>query len=193
MTNVRAYTDKELFDKIKSLDTFQYIPTNYWIIGVQSQEDEFNTFDDKFYLYRGEKFIHTMSGTTNAGTDALKGYDKAGLSGAAVWKTNMIYYDLFTPGKHKGKMDALRQAKPIYYYRDKNKDDKADEVGELHHGIIGANFHTNSYDPNSRAIKKLIGAWSYGCQVINDGEKYYKTLELTKAQKFITYAILKEF
>lgn len=193
MSNVKSYTDKQLLDRVKSLPTFKYIPQNYWLIGVQSQEDEFNVFDDKFYLFKGEKFILTSSGTTNAGADALMGYDKAGLIGTAVWKTDMIYYDVFAPGKHKGKMNALRQVKPIYYYRDKDKDQKTEEQGELYHGIIGANFHTNSYDPNSRAIKKLIGAWSYACQVCNEPDKYNQILELTYTQKFTTYAIIKEF
>jgi len=193
MTNVGKYTDKQLLDRVRSLDTFEYIPKNYWMIGVQSLEDETNTFDDKFYVYKGEKFIMTLTGTTNAGRNALESYDKIGVSGAAVWKTDMIYYDVYSPGKHKGKMDAWRQVKPIYYYRDSDKDGKAEEQGELHHGIIGVNFHTNSYDKNSRAIKKLIGAWSYGCQVSNDPEKYNKLMQLTYEQKFITYCLLKEF
>jgi hypothetical protein len=193
MTNVRKYTDEELLNKVKSLDTFEYIPNNYWMIGVQSLEDETNVYDDKFYVYKGEKFIMTLTGTTNAGKNALTGYDKIGVSGAAVWKTNMIYYDMYSPGKHKGKMDAWRQVKPIYYYRDADKDGKAEEQGKLYHGIIYVNFHANNYDRKSMAIKKLIGGWSYGCQVSNDPDKYNKLMSMTKEQKYITYCLLKEF
>lgn len=193
MSNVRGYRTEELLERVRSLQSFKGFPTNYWIIGVQSQEDETNIFDDKFYLFKGEEFQQVYSGTTNAGIDALTGYDKVGLNGAAVWKTNIIYYDLYSPGKHKGKMDALRQVKSIYYYRDKDKDGKNEEGGELQHGIIGCNLHTNSYDTTSLAVKKLIGGWSYGCQVLNEPEKYRKLMLTLKDQKFITYCLLKEF
>lgn len=193
MTNVGKYTNSQLLERVKSLETFKEIPKNYWAIGVQSLEDETNVFDDKFYIFKGEKFVMTLTGTTNAGRNALDGYDKIGVSGAAVWKTDIIYYDVYSPGKHKGKMDAWRQVKPIYYYRDSDKDGKAEQQGTLHHGIIGVNFHTNTYDKNNRAIKKLIGAWSYGCQVVNDHEKYNRLMSLTKDQKYITYCLLKEF
>jgi len=192
-TKVRSYTNKEILDRVKSLETFEYIPKDYWCVGIQSNEDTFNTFDDKFYLFKGEKFIRVMTGTTNAGKNALEGYDKIGLSGAAVWKTDIIYYGLYSPGKHKGRMDAWRQVKPIYFYRDSNKDKKIDESGELFHKVIYANLHTNNYDKNSVTIRKLIGGWSYACQVINDQVKYRKTMEETKSQKYITFALLKEF
>jgi len=193
-TNVKSYTDDQLLARVKShAEGFTHFPTDYWCIGIQSNEDAFNEFDDKFYLFKGKKFIRVMSGTTNAGKQALKGYDKAGLAGAAVWKTDVIYYGVFAPGKHKGKMDAWRQVEPIYYYRDNNKDDKADQTGKLWFGIIYANFHTATYDKTSRAIKKLINGWSWACQVVNDPQKYYKTMRETFHQKRITYALLKEF
>jgi len=190
---MKGYTDKEILDRVKSLDTFTHIPIGYWCIGIQSQADEFNSFDDKFYLFKGERFIRVMTGTTNAGKNALEGYDKIGLSGAAVWKTDIIYYDLYSPGKHKGRMDAWRQVKPIYYYRDADKDEKAEEEGELHHGVIYCNFHTNTYDKDNVSVRKLVGGWSYGCQVVNDQSGYNKTMSETHEQKYITYALLKEF
>jgi len=51
MANVRSYTDEELLKKVKSLPSFKSIPKGYWILGVQSDEDKFNAFDDKFYLF----------------------------------------------------------------------------------------------------------------------------------------------
>ena len=194
MTNVRSYTDEQILERIKThAKGFDGFPKNYWAVGVQSNEDETNTFDDKFYIFKGEKCIMVLTGTTNAGKNALEGYDKAGLSGAAVWKTNQIYYDMYSPGKHKGRMDAWRQVKPIYYYRDSDKDGKAEEEGELHQGIIYCNFHTNTYNKEDRSVRKLVGGWSYGCQVVNENDKYNKLMAMTKDQKFITYALLKEW
>src|SRR5210317_1925749 len=102
MTNVRPFTDKELLGKVEEIGGI--IPnegSKYLIIGVQSLEDAYNIFDDKFYVYDGKRFIMASSGTTNAGSTALKTFDKYNLEGAAVWKTNMWYEDLYIPGYHK--------------------------------------------------------------------------------------------
>ena len=111
-SNVKKYTDQQLLDRVSSLDTFKGFPANYWMIGVQSNEDAFNKFDDKFYLFKGTEFIMVTTGTTNAGAKGLQGFDSFGLPGTAVWKTDIIYYDLFKRGLHKGKMDAYRQHQP---------------------------------------------------------------------------------
>ena len=194
MTNVRNYTDNQILERVEShAEGFDGYPTDYWMVGVQSNEDETNSFDDKFYFFKGERCLMVLTGTTNAGKNCLEGYDRAGLSGACVWKTNMIYYGLYRPGKHKGRMDAWRQQKPIYYYRDKDKDGKAEQEGEMHKGIIGVNFHTNTYKKDDRSVRKLIGAWSYGCQVTNQHDRYNKVMNLTKDQENITYALLDEW
>ena len=43
---VRAYTDKQLLEKVISLSTFNGIPKGYWLLGVRSNEDE----PDKFRM-----------------------------------------------------------------------------------------------------------------------------------------------
>ena len=91
MTNVRQFTDQELLCKVE--DIGGEIPNSgkYFIIGVQSIEDRYNVFDDKFYVYDGSTFIMTSSGTTNAGATALKHFDNYSLNGVAVWKTNQVW------------------------------------------------------------------------------------------------------
>ena len=59
-TKVRSYTDKQLLDKVKSLDTFKGLPAGYWILGIRSNEDVFDTFDDKFYLYYNNVFVFIL-------------------------------------------------------------------------------------------------------------------------------------
>ena len=110
---MKNYTDKQLLDKVKSLPSFKQIPKDYWILGVQSNEDKFNEFDDKFYLFNGEKFVMVTTGTTNAGLTGLKNYNTYNPEGCAVIKTNEWYYSLWSTGLHRGKMRALRQATPI--------------------------------------------------------------------------------
>lgn len=192
-TNVRGYSDKELLDKVKSLPSFKGIPEDYWILGVQSNEDAYNSFDDKFYLFYGEEFITVAQGTTNAGSTGLKNYDKYNSKGFAVIKTNEWYHNLWQFGYHKGKMPALKQVNPILFYRDGNKNTKVEEHGPVFSDIIGINFHTVSYRKDKDIEKQLINGWSLGCQVINNVGKYYEILHLVDGQDKVSYCLLKEF
>jgi hypothetical protein len=194
MSNVKSYTDKQLLDKVLSIGGKVPPVGKYLIIGVQSEEDEFNVFDDKFYVFDGPKFIMVSSGTTNVGSTALADFVKYKLPGAAVWKTNQFIEDCYKPGLHKGRMKALRQNKPIYFYRDSDKDQKAEEQGALYHEIIWANMHGVDYDPFSKKISSRIGGWSFGCQVWNNMSDYRNMIKATWSRnKTVDYALLKEW
>ena len=189
---MKNYTDEQLLNRVKGLKSFIRIPNDYWILGVQSKEDKFNEFDDKFYLFKGEKFIMVTTGTTNAGLTGLKNYETYNSEGCAVIKTDEWYYTLWRPGLHKGKMRALKQYSAIKYYRDWNKNDKAEEIGKMREGIIGINFHTASYQPYN-VITRLIGGWSTGCQVANNTADYYEILDYIGNQDVVSYCLIKEF
>lgn len=194
MSNVKPYSDRQLLEKVESIGG--HIPNagKYMIIGVQSQEDSFNLFDDKFYVFDGHVFKDVSTGTTNPGKTALLYYDKYNLPGSAVWKTDEFYKDLYVPGLHKSKMKALRQSKDIYFYRDSDKDEKSEEQGKLHHGVIYANMHGVTYDPYSSIIKTRIGGWSFGCQVWNNMSDYRNMIKATwNRNKPVDYCLIKEF
>jgi hypothetical protein len=72
MTNVRAYTEKQLLAKVKTLGSYRSVPQGYWLLGVRSNEDETNKFDDKIYLFNGETFVMVAPGTTNPGSPILQ-------------------------------------------------------------------------------------------------------------------------
>lgn len=194
---VRNYTDEELINKVKSLPTFKSIPKDYWLLTVRSQEDIFNTFDDKVYLFKGKKCELVTSCATNPGGPALLGgWKKYTKTGAAVIKTDEWYYDVYKYGLHNGKMPALRQNGKMKYYRDNNNDKKVDEVGKIEEAIYYTNFHFNSYkvfDRIKNAINSLIGEWSYGCVVCNIEDKYEEIINKTKTQASVTMCLLKEF
>jgi len=59
---VKKYTDKQLLDKVKSLESFEDYPKGYWILAVRSKDDIPNEFDDKFYIYKGTEFITVTTG-----------------------------------------------------------------------------------------------------------------------------------
>ena len=190
---VKNYTDKELLNKVKELKSFKEIPKGYWLLGVRSSEDNPNKFDDKIYLFKGEEFIIVASATTNPGTPTLKQFEKVNKAGAAVLRSDVWYYNLWKYGKHNGKVEALLQiGNAVQVYRDTDKDEKAEEQGDLQTGYFGINFHPNTYDL-SKASNDTIGLWSAGCQVVNDVNKYKIMIKLLKTEKSVSYCLLKEF
>jgi hypothetical protein len=191
---VRSYKDKQLLDKVKSLSNYKEIPKGYWLLGVRSNEDTPNIFDDKIYLFKGEEFVLVTSATTNPGTPTLKQFEKVNKAGAAVLKSDVWYYNLWKYGRHNGKIEALLQiGNSVQVYRDKDKDQKAEEQGELQKGYFGINFHPNTYDIAADNTGATIGWFSAGCQVVNDMDKYREMIKLLKTEKAVSYCLLKEF
>jgi hypothetical protein len=191
---VKAYKDDQLLDKVKSLSNYKEIPKGYWLLGVRSNEDTPNIFDDKIYLFKGEEFILVTSATTNPGTPTLKQFEKVNKAGAAVLKSDVWYYNLWKYGRHNGKIEALLQiGNSVQVYRDKDKDSKAEEQGELQTGYFGINFHPNTYNITADNTGATIGWFSAGCQVVNDMDKYREMIKLLKTEKAVSYCLLKEF
>jgi hypothetical protein len=191
---VRAYTDTELLQRVKELDSFKEIPSGYWLLGIRSSEDEPNRFDDKIYLFKGEQFVDVTSCTTNPGTTVLRNYSKFNAKGAAVVVADQWYYGVWRKGKHQGKITALIQiGAQIKVWRDGDKDDKSEESLIQQEGFFGINFHPNTYDINAKSTGSLVNGWSAGCQVVNNMEKYRKFINLIPAATSITYCLLNEF
>ena len=190
---VRPYTDKQLLEKVKSLSSFTKIPSGYWLLGVRSQDDLPNLFDDKIYLFKGEEFVLVTSATTNAGTPTLRQFEKVNKDGAAVLKADEWYYNVWKYGKHNGKVEALLQlGNKVTVYRDTDKDDKSEEQGKLQSGYFGINFHPNTYDL-TKPSGTNIGWWSAGCQVVNNIPNYKLMIGLLKREKLVTYCLINEF
>lgn len=200
MSNVKSYSDKQLIQRMKSLDSFLYVPKTPHIIVVRSNEDEPDKYDDKLYLFVGEKFISVMSCTSNSGVYGLLNFFKWNSKGTAVIKFDEIYYNSFikSDGKtfrhHNGKMQCLRQIAPLKYYRDSNKDNKIDETGNVYVGNNATNVHANSYVHKKGIRSWFIGRWGTGCTVVNDLTKYYNVLlHKIHYNQPITYTGLKEW
>jgi len=202
-TKVRNYSDDELLKRVKSLKNYNGIPSDYWILGVRSKADTLDIFDDKFYLFKGEKFILVTTGTTNPGKSILQGgWKRFNKDGAFVIKSDYWQYNLWKNGLHLGKMPALIQlGAPVVGYRDNNNNDKSEEIGNVVRGWYGVNFHFNNWDvaPNKifnplfKVIHWMIGGWSAGCQVCNNPQDYMRIINACKNQATITYCVLNEF
>ena len=194
MTSVRNYTDADLINSAKNTKGFKGVPKGNWIIFVRSKEDTPNVYDDKIYLMNGYSCVKVSSCTTNSGSYGLLNFRKWNSKGTAVIKFDEWYYDAYQYGLHKGRMEALRQVKPMKYYRDGNKDLKTDEKGKIYQENAYTNIHFNSYKNKSRLLTWKIGGWSVGCMVMNDAKFYYKNLiPLFRGKKdLITVCCLKE-
>lgn len=199
MSNVRPYSDSEILERVEQIGGTIPNEGKYLIIGIQSNEDAFNRFDDKFYVFDGPVFKQVSTGTTNAGKTALLFFRDYKLPGAAVWQTDKWYPDLYKRGMHKasradGGMRALRQSQPIYFYRDSDGDQFAEEQGELFHEIIYANMHGVDYNPYSDISRETIGGWSFGCQVWNRMGDYRQMINAVWSRNLpVDYVLLKEF
>ena len=93
----------------------------------------------------------------------------------SIWKTQAIEMDRglqlstipnkrvghTSCGLHGGKYECLRQYQPIKFWRDRNFDDKADYIGEVHKDLIFVNIHRASI---RGSIK--VDRYSAGCIVI---------------------------
>lgn len=201
---VRKYTDAQLLKRVKEIDNFKGIPSGRWILGVRSNEDMPNKFDDKFYEFEHEKFIRVVSGTTHPGKTILQGgFKEYNPKGAAVVRADRWYYNVWRYGLHRSKMPALLQiGAQIEVYRDGDMDGKSEELGKPVPGWYGINYHTNTYNWSAANLKiktEDINAWSAGCQVVNDRDAYalqmawYKEAKEKNLQESVTYCLLNEF
>ena len=179
--------------KVKSLKSFKEVPKNYWLLGVRSNADKFNTFDDKFFLFKGEQFIEVYLGTTNAGNDLV---NPTNSRGEAVLKTDEIYYNAWGRGKHRGKVGAYVQVLPLLIHRDNDGDRKTEELGTPKPETVGINIHPATYNSGSDEVKSLINGWSQGCQVFakrGGSNSFNSFMKKTEGQQRLTYCLLKEF
>lgn len=188
---MRAFTDEEVLARVSSLPTFKGFPNGPMDVWIRSAADVFDSFDDKAFTYecfgdsKPPKFIMARNGTTNAGSDGLLHFEKFNPKGCAVLKSDVIVYDSHTFGLHK-KKPAYRQTKGFPYFRDTNRDQRAEETGDEFNDIILANVHRAGVD--STVIKN----WSVGCLVTANEAKFLAWMNWMNKRP-LTVCILKEW
>lgn len=188
---MREFTDEEVLARVKGLSTFKGFPKGPMDVWIRSSADQFDSFDDKAFTYEcyGDtklpKFVMARVGTTNAGSYGLKHFDDYNHLGCAVLKSDIIVYDSHKNGLHKGK-PAYRQAKGFPYFRDNNKNERAEEIGKEYEDIIFANVHRAGQ--NSTVIKN----WSTACLVTANLTKFLDWMKYMNKRP-LTVCILKEW
>jgi hypothetical protein len=195
-SNVRKYTADQILERVSQAEGFIGFPpaNQIWVVWVRSEEDETNVFDDKAYVFRGQRFQFVAPCTTNAGIKGLKNFEEYNKDGVALLEDDIIIYNSHSRGLHRGKVEAYRQAKPWPYYRDYDKDDKIEKLGDrIEDDVIHANIHPATYNKGDTKVKKWIGGWSLACLVFAKRLDFDKLMEVTKKQRNLTNCILKEW
>lgn len=182
---MKNYTIEELKREFANQ---KYIWPGFHIIGIRSNANLPNVFDDLLILVNGNNLSYYQC-TTNPGTYWLK--NLLNPKGAALLVPAQ-YIDTYQIGLHQGKYEAFVQAKPITVYRDANKNDFAEETSVTESGFFGVNIHRTN---DNGVVSKFIDKWSAGCQVLNNPADFRDLLYQAKLskQKLFTYTLLREF
>jgi len=160
-------------------------------VWIRSSADVFDSFDDKAFTYecygdtKPPKFVMSRAGTTNAGSYGLKRFDEYNHVGCAILKSDVIVYDSHKFGAHKGK-PAYRQVAGFPYFRDGNRNERCEEVGDEFDDVILANVH------RAGANSTAIGKWSVACLVTANLTKFLDWLTWMNKRP-LTVCILKEW
>lgn len=141
---------------------------NVGLFGIRNTDNIVDEFNDILGLYFIDDFnrsiVLTVKGTTKPGAYWL-GQKMGNPEGTFILKEG-YYPGCFERHKHKGQYDCLGQSESGIFigYRDHDKDGKVDYSGKLYNNVIGLNFHTTSFLND----KEKVGAYSAGCQVVQD-------------------------
>jgi hypothetical protein len=188
------YTDAQLIKRVEShAKGFDGWRKGVYDIWVRSAADVMDAFDDKVYTFNvpakgaAPEFRMVCTGTSHAGSYGLKKFQNYNPDGCAVLESDRIVYDSHVYGLHRG-YRAYRQAKAFPYYRDADRDDKAEEIGPVRGDIIYANCHRAAAKGESTRIYN----WSVACLVRNRANQWAAWLAYM-AKRPLTVCILKEF
>lgn len=189
------YTDEQLINRVETTAKgFSAWKKGVYLIAVRSNPDIPDAFDDKAYIFEcaadGSKPVFRMvaSCTTHPGVDVLVNFaSKYNSAGAPVLKSDQIVYDSHVHGKHKG-YAAYQQYKAWPYFRDKDRDHKAEENAPELSGAIAANVHR----ANPNKVSQINKNWSAGCIVMND-PNMFKAFMTFMDKRPLSVCILKQF
>ena len=176
------YTREKIESAVKSKGYVYFEdPTNKGydvnIIGVRNAttgNKVTNVFDDILTLsYKDDKGVwqyHEWMNTTEPGKKGVMEYHN--VNGVARLVEGQ-YRGSHALGLHQGKYEALRQAKPVKVWRDKNRDMIFDET-KIDEGVFGINIHKAGQDST------WVENWSEGCQVFKRVKDFDEFMKIVK-------------
>lgn len=176
----------------KGYEFFERGDYNLNIIGIRSEDNESNAFNDVLaiaFKQSGRWILFTFDATTDPGLYYRNNPINA--AGTAVLVPDQ-HRGAFSIGVHKG-YAALTQAKALPVYRDDDLDAEVDAVGTIDSGWHGINIHRASAHNRS----EVVGRWSAGCQVVADPDEFEMLMALCNKSAELygnrfTYTLLEE-
>ena len=171
-------------------------PWNVNIIGIRSEVDMFNEFDDALVIiYRDSRAnweVRTYPITTDPGKVWTR--KPASSKGVAILVPDQ-YRGAYKIDLHQGKYPALCQrGNVVQVYRDANLDDEYDrDAGTIDEGWHGINIHRSRESGEA----ELINSYSAGCQVFKNAVDFNDFMELNKRSEKLygnsfTYTLISE-
>lgn len=149
------------------------------IIGVRNLENNANQYDDKLHVCYLSEDGYWKEDIFQVSTDPGRYWlEKEDYKACAVYKHPQQARGAYKVGMHRGKYEALVQCQPVEYWRDGNKDSKADYGGEVFKNIIGLNIHRSSIHDSDEVNK-----YSAGCIVFSKMSDWESFMELVHKQK----------
>ena len=150
------------------------------IIAVRNLQNNPNVFDDKLhvcFLKNGEWQERIYQVTTDPGRFYLEDPTYRDGQGVAVIYHPQQARGAYKIGLHGGKYECLRQCQPIKFWRDRNFNNKADYIGDVHKDLIYVNIHRASIKGSTK-----VERYSAGCIVFSDPDQYEDFMELAHKQ-----------
>ena len=183
--NVTIYEENELPPLLSIVEEQGFVIFkkglyNLNIIGVRNPHPEPNTFDDILYVIHKEEDeddiiwkCYEFKCTTDPGFYwLLNGKRK---DGCAILAHPQQCRGAYKIDMHQGKYKALCQRlKPVWVWRDNNKDFNLDYGGQLYKVDWGINIHRASKHFNLKNVNK----YSAGCTVIQNPDDFNCFMQL---------------
>jgi len=193
---LRRYNDAEVLARVQShARGFDEYKDGWYEIFIRSAADKYDEFDDVAFTYQVidgvPHFRMRRTVTTNAGSFGLLHFNTYNPLGCAVLQSDRFVRDSYGFGFHKQKKNnpCYRQIKAWFHYRDGNRNKRAEEIGDVFFGIIGANIH------RVRGFARWIKNWSVACLVTQNEADFDAWLDMMirAGKPLLSVAILKEF
>tara|TARA_Y100000034_G_scaffold56025_1_gene68696 strand:+ start:8971 stop:9606 length:636 start_codon:yes stop_codon:yes gene_type:complete len=199
---LHAFLIKEQFRKTLEKEGYDFFglknkkPWNVNIIGVRSEVDMFNKFDDALVvIYRDAKAnweVRSYPITTDPGKVWTSRPPSS--KGVAILVPGQ-YKGAYKIDLHRGKYEALCQrGNVVQVYRDNDLDEEYDrDAGSIDEGWHGINIHRSRESGEA----ELINSYSAGCQVFKKAVDFSDFMELIKRSannygNSFTYTLLTE-
>ena len=154
-------------------------PYDLNIIGVRNMENNANQYDDKLHVCYLSEDGKWREDIFQVSTDPGRyWFEKEDYKACAVYAHPQQARGAYKLGKHRGKYEALVQWRPVLFWRDGNKDEKADYEGVAHKDVIGLNIHRSSIHDSDE-----VDRYSAGCIVFSKMNEWKAFMELVHKQK----------